>query len=317
MIQINLVKTQLPSEIDIPKKNLKIFRYGILPIVFVSAFLVILIIVAVYYIFSSKLKPENKDNLSKRAIVSADNRTVKHKTIIETGKKIKNTNPSKSQIKQNNENKKFLEALKNKKEVAFSIDIQLATIPNKVTDNNNTSGNGLDNQTALYQSIISQDNNTAKKKKLPEKKIDTLHYVTVSTSNVKKLKTFLNGHKIKYRLIKYKKSSVAYYDIFAGGFNSYSALMKFYRALEKRGYKIYDIQNISLLYYVCIDKGVTKSKKNLYLKIWKKTPFKIITKAHFKNIYGYKVTFKADSKTINRLKKLKFSPIIVSIQNGA
>ncbi len=195
----------------------------------------------------------------------------------------------------------------------FVVDVELSNIPEPVKKS-----------APLKLNIPFVDNVTKKaekpgiKKKIQKTKSERELTVAVKTLRAGRLRSFLKKHGIRYSCRRKLFEKYVTYRIFVGGFDSYPYVAKFAMDLKRKGYSIYSIVNINLLFYVCIDKGVSRKVKDRYIEVWSKTPFKIIAKPEEHRVYGYLCRFRiGDKKIINMLKKMGYYPIIIREANGA
>ena len=288
MIDINLAKNSVPTQIDLPKskKGHRFVAYWLLGTVFT----ILIIAVIAYSVYKKEM------NIAKEV-------SSKHKTVVQ---------PVKTVVKKTDKkDKKIIKELENQDIPVFSLNIQLEDISKP--DNKSTAAE--EKKLPVINASLTNSKRCLKKQRSNEKVVLT---VKVETNRFTKLKNMLKNMNIKYVTEKVIYKKVCRYDIFVGGFDSYSSIVKFSRDLKAKGYNIYKIVNLDLLFYVCIDRNVKEEKKVRYMDVWSKTTFKIIAKKHKKVYYRYKFTFDASQKDINLLKKNGYYPIILSqAKNGA
>lgn len=327
MIKINLIKNQIPTELDIPKrkkgyKHTLIF-FSILIAVFLVSF------VGVYFLFIKTAEHKIEHAVNKKVLEhkKESKQTKQHIAIKKPEEKIvqhKKYN-NKTKISENE-----LKKIENEDSAVFSFKIQLENIPssNSTIQKNVVLEDVLkDMEKDNLTSIKLSDNKsikTTKTTKATQKKEKEVYknkskklLVKVVTSNPKRLKIILRKMGVKYKMQKIKRRSRLSYDILVGGFDSYRKLVRFASVLKKKGYKIYDIKNLGLKFFVCIDKNVDKKKRDRYIAVWKKTPFRIVAKEKEKIYYRYVFKFKVDKNRVKLLKKKGYYPIIISPKNGA
>ncbi len=304
MININLVKNNVPIRIDLPrrKKSHRFLTYWFLSAV-CSIFIITVIVYSVY-----KKETNTAKKVSNKQEVTVEHKVTALHNKVSVDKKV---SLKKIQHQAKTRNMKIIKRIEKHDMPVFSLNIQLEDIPEP--DNKKT----VADREKLPSINVSLAGSKAdlEKQHLDKK---TMLFVKVETDKFTKLKSMLKDMNIKYsaKRIVYKKSYR--YDIFVGGFDSYSSTVKFSRDLRTRGYNIYKIVNLNLLFYVCIDKGVNEKRKMRYIDVWSKTPFKIITKRHGKVYYRYRFIFNAMQKDINLLKKDGYYPIILpQTKNGA
>ncbi len=337
MIKINLIKTQVPTEIDLPKRkrNPKFIVKLLLAILAI----VVLLIVGIYFVFikgsekivvkepkvhivHKRLTKEIVKAKKKVEFVKKSTESLKEKKNIIVKEKKTQTLLKKRAIAENKklqeqkkrlENKKIMERLKKMPAAVFSLNIKLSKIPKPIKKQTT--------QNSLYNEIVADNfgfDNTSKKTNVTKQNGEALFSVKVRTKSPLLLKKYLKKMKIKYKIKKEVYRILKTYDIFVGGFDSYPKLAKFAVDLKSKGYSIYKITNINLLFYICIDESVNEKMKEKYIAVWSKTPFKIITKEHKKTRYIYIFNFKCSKKQFNLLKKRGFYPIILSkVKSGA
>jgi len=159
---------------------------------------------------------------------------------------------------------------------------------------------------------------TEKRKIVKKKKTPPFYLIKIRTTRFKALEHLLKSKGIKYGKKQFMIKKGYIYDVYVGGFYSYPQTIEFAKALKKRGYKIYSIDNIKLLYFVCIDKNISENKKEAYEAAWHKTKFRILFIKKPKLVKIFIFTFATANKPIiNTLKKSGFYPIIKQIKNGA
>ncbi len=378
MFEINLVKNQVPTRLDLPKR-----KKSIKPLLVATIAVIVLLSVAsfaVYHFFKISIESRLhhiviKDNKSKVALAKKKNEH-KQKSERKTKKRMaaKNEQTSKKHTvhreqvalkKQSNKRQKLakratekqkkhqievtapkkkpgnshqekaaeghqikVEKLPKKPKVeaksslkkqfpveiepVFSLNIELEKIPKPIKKIK---------KKQINISFFAPDNVTKKlnpSQTAKKKKRKPLYKVVVRTLKASSLKRFLEEHKIPFTYRKKLFKHYTTYDIFVGGFDSYPYLVKFAMDLKKRGYTIYSVVNMNLLFYVCIDKNVSGKVKDRYLSVWSKTPFKVVVKPVEHKIYGYIFRFETgDKKVIELLKKRGYYPIIISSKNGA
>ena len=317
MININLKKTQVPTEIDIPKK----YKRPKFLIVAVAIFITILILLsASIYI----LKQKTKTQTTKQKQTIHKIQTPKEKPEIKEEKKVKETE-NKPQQKQHGAIKHKPEHTQQKKprkeeknnaeniaklsqEAIFKINLNFENVPLKKSTNNDNFTPPLPEQLKVKK----------KPKKKPKQK-STIYEITIRTTRIKKLKSILHTFNIKeFKQSSKPISTIKLYDVYVGGFYNYSKILEFSKVLKRKGYRVYTIKNIKSLYFVLIDKNINEAKRIAYQKAWSRTPFKIYFKSKKKTKLQYTVQFASPSKElIKTLKKNGFYPIIKPIRNGA
>ncbi len=338
MIKINLIKTQVPTKIDLPKK--KKSPTLIIKLVLSAFFAFVLLIVGVYFVFikgSEKIevkKPSGyapKSNLTNRVVKEKNNQSVvkinkkqagsKNKKVVlkrEKKKQVTATKPVSTVKRKINKpkkavlkkEKKVVENIKNRVFPVFSLNIKLSNIPKPIKKK--SIQNSLYNEIIADNSSLDNTSSTAKRGVASKKQTNNQLYVKIRTKSLFLLKKYLGKMKIEYKVKKQVYRTIKTYDIFVGGFDSYPKLAKFALDLKSKGYVVYKVVNMNLLFYVCIDKNVSESMKNRYVAVWSKTPFRIVTLKHKKTEYIYVFTFKCNKKQFKLLKKRGYYPIILS-----
>ncbi len=310
MIKLNLIKHNLPEKIDIPEKYKKTKKI---------ALGVALALIAIFLIIGSYQTLKLFKKVKKIPIVKPkiEKHIVKKKAIIPKHKPSKHAKTQKTQPEENKKSKKEqktkkeeVEKLIKKSESApiFSIEVAFTTIPKKPEP---------DNTTKLLPPLPAQFTIKQPKPK-PKQKPLPIYAVTIKTSNPSVAIRILKSNKIEYKLSKKAIIKGFVYDVYVGGLTSYNATLKFAKALKARGYNVYAITNINLLYYCLIDKSIDSRKKIAYKKAWSKTVFKIIFKAKPKKSFIWYIRFSTPSKAIIKtLKKYGYYPIIKTVKNGA
>ncbi|AEA34296.1 hypothetical protein [Hippea maritima] len=301
MIRLNLIKNQLPIEIDLPK-SIKNRQKAFIAAVGLS--ILILLAPAAYYIFKL-IKTTNKQ---------PEKVTLK---VEKPGKKEAKTKPpislqqKKSKPKKEVQTKKAVN-FKPLKGALFKIEIALEDIPK----------NSFSNQTTTALPPLPP----SLKPLPPKQKIDNktkqnksqIYEVKIKTPYKTKLQNLLNKLGIHYTTKSFKKNSKTIYDVYIGGLYSYPDVLKFAKILKSKGYRVYSITNLNLLFYVCVDKKVNKKKAVAYQQAWAKTSFKLILKKRTTQKTYYEFSFATEDKNIIKtLKKNGFWPIIRQIKNGA
>ncbi len=338
MIKINLIKTQVPTKIDLPKKK-KSPKF-IIKLALSTFLAFVLLVVGVYFVFikgSERIEVKKplgyapKSNLTNRVVKESSNQKVvkinknqvnseNKKAVSEKEKKktVAAVNPAKSVNSKKNKpkktvlkkEKKVVENIKNRVFPVFSLNIKLSDIPKPIKKNNVQ--NSLYNEIIADNSSLDNLSTNAKKGVISKKQANNELYVKVRTKSLFLLKKYLGRMKIKYKVIKEIYRILKTYDIFVGGFDSYPKLAKFALDLKSKGYVVYKVVNMNLLFYVCIDKNVSESMKNRYIAVWSKTPFRIIAVEHKKTEYIYVFKFRCNKKQFKLLKKRGYYPIILS-----
>jgi len=338
MIKINLIKTQVPTQIDLPKK--KKSPKLIIKLVLSTLFVFIVLVVGVYFIFikgSEKIEVKKplgyvtESRVTNRVVKTNNNQKVvkinKNKTGAEnkkaTAKKekkkeaaaAKSISSTKKMINKpekaiSKKEKKIVENIKNRIFPVFSLNIKLSDIPKPIKKKNIQ--NSLYNEIIADNSSLDNASTTEKKEAVSKKQANRELYVKVKTRSLFLLKKYLGKMKIKYKVKKEVYKTLKTYDIFVGGFDSYPKLAKFALDLKSKGYVVYKVVNMNLLFYVCIDRNVSESVKNRYVTVWSKTPFRIVAVKHKKTKYIYVFTFRCDKKQFKLLKKRGYYPIILS-----
>ena len=319
MINIDLKKTQVPTEIDIPKK----YKRPKFLIVAVAIFITILILLFVsIYI----LKQKTKTQTTKQKQTIHKIQTPKEKPEIKEEKKVKETenkpqqkqhetikhkpeHPQQKRPRKEEKEKNNAENIaKLSQEAIFKINLNFENVPLKKSTNNDNFTPPLPEQLKVKK----------KPKKKPKQK-STIYEITIRTTRIKKLKSILHTFNIKeFKQSSKPISTIKLYDVYVGGFYNYSKILEFSKVLKRKGYKVYAIKNIKSLYFVLIDKNINEAKRIAYQKAWSRTPFKIYFKSKKKTKLQYTVKFASPSKElIKTLKKNGFYPIIKPIRNGA
>ncbi len=343
MIEVNLLKTQVPTYIDLPKKKRSVKTFIV--IFALSLVATVLIIVVIYFVFIKKSerivveKPLkhpmhntvthknikniktvtkeitlSKSNEKKEKTHAIENKNEKSKQTVATKDNVTRKNKNKKRVKPE-EKRKILKRLKKTVTPVFSLNIKLKTIPKPIkkapAKNILPKGIFFDNE-----SLNNARTNT--KKPVLSSKDNATVGVEIRTRSVFLLKKYLNGMKIKYTVKKRVYKVLRTYDIYVGGLDSYPKIVKFAYDLKSKGYTVLKVTNINLLFYVCIDKGVSKKVKDKYVNVWSKTPFRILTIEHKKKRYIYIFRFRCFKKQFNLLKKKGYYPIILKpAKNGA
>ena len=243
MININLKKTQVPTEIDIPKK----YKRPKFLIVAVAIFITILILLFVsIYI----LKQKTKTQTTKQKQTIHKIQTPKEKPEIKEEKKVKETE-NKPQQKQHEtikhkpehpqqkrprkEEKNNAENIaKLSQEAIFKINLNFENVPLKKSTNNDNFTPPLPEQLKVKK----------KPKKKPKQK-STIYEITIRTTRIKKLKSILHTFNIKeFKQSSKPISTIKLYDVYVGGFYNYSKILEFSKVLKRKGYRVYTIKNI-------------------------------------------------------------------------
>ncbi len=324
MININLIKNQIPTQIDLPKKKRNYKKISVFVI------LGILFAIGLYFVFVyeiSRVSIIGKNVVPKTKLYKSAVKKSKEieRNIAEKPKKIKKAVvklPNKT-IKSNKKEEEAQKAvmLKNRETVkkiekhnfpVFSLSIELENIPKPIPQTDVKK-----DKNSLYEKLInSSSKENVKKESEKPKNIHKKLYVEIKTRRYTRIKHDLNSLKIRYKYKKIAYKQIMKYTIFVGGLDSYPKVIKFAKALKKKGYSIYKIVNMDLLFYVCIDKNIGEKKRNRYIDIWGKTPFRVVAIQHTEPLYLYKFVFQCSKKTINILKKKGYYPIILSHQKS-
>lgn len=316
MININLKKNQVPTQIDIPKKYRK---PSIIFIFTISVFLIGIVGITIYYLLflSSPKHIIITNNLPEKNV------QIKKITLLKTKKNhklsIQKENPQKISIKQKPKNtyktiqpkeKQFKNPIHiNSQQAIFKIALTFE----KIQPQTKTS------TPPLSTPLPKQLSPTPPKKEKKVNNPSVIYQITVKTKNIFLLKKILDKFNVqKVSIISKPISTEVLYNVYVGGFYSYPKILKFAKVLKSKGYKTYGIKNINLKYYVLIDKLISIAKKRAYQKAWSATPYNIF----FKKIKIKKLLYIArfvspDYHLIKVLKKRGFSTIIKKIENGA
>ncbi len=309
MININLIRNQVPEEADIPRKLLKKRK-----IIFISIIISLSVLLITPLIFIKQplinlltLKTQPKILVQQH---------VNRKKII--NKKTKNTNLSskKQTIRKKNQpgipKKVKVENIEKeiKNKPIFSIDLEFEKISTKKTTK--ISNNKLPSLPFVFTK--KQNKKTLKK---PKKNLP-IYFAKIVTKNPKRVRKILKSLGIKFSRKRIKVKSAYTYDIYVGGFYSYPQTLEFTKALKLKGYRVYSIKNLNLLYFVCIDKNVNNKKMLAYKRTWGKTKFRTIFIKNKLESYKTIFTFTTPNvSVINALKKRGVYIIIRAIRNGA
>ncbi|WP_025270546.1 hypothetical protein [Hippea sp. KM1] len=323
MIDINLIKNQLPTKIDLPasiKLKQRILIFSIIGLA------ILMLLPAGYY--TSKLikttkAPQKKITVQKEEHIESKQKEEKTTEVKEHKEEHKQKHPINHKQKETvHKEEKPLKAEEEHQKPAqthialppqdalFKIEIALEDIPQNTFKDNLSQLPPLPK--SLKPQIQPKDNKTTKKAPSP------FYEVKIKTYREKQLKALLKKLNVSYKEKAKKIKASTKYDIYVGGLYSYPDTLKFANILKSKGYKVYSITNINLLFYVCVDKMVNKNKAYAYKKAWSKTKFKIILKKRYTKKTLYEFTFTTTDKTIIKtLKKNGFWPIIRLIKNGA
>ena len=291
MIDINLVHNQIPNEIDIPRSKNNYKR--LLLISLFSLFSLMLLLVVFYSFTAHYLK--NKVNSIKTT--STERISKKHKPLHKTQKKLKIevANSKKMHVKAPKTNQPNKQRLISNKPI-FSFNVALSdTAAKPVKKREHTMPVLMSKRINKQQ----KDNRTTK----ATKKLYNVIIITKHHTQTNRLKTLLNARNISSKTVKKAYMTKTFYDVYVGGLDSYNETMKFKKALIKKGYHIYSIKNINLLYYINIAEHINKSLKNKYMALWSNTGFKIVAYKYTKKFYRYNTVCKLDKNFINSLKK--------------
>ncbi|WP_026939628.1 hypothetical protein [Hippea alviniae] len=310
MININLKKSQVPSEIDIPRKYKKpkiVVFIGI-----IIGITIVILAVSVYllksitekpipttHIATHKEKPIHKEEIKKQEIKLKHKPAIKHQQITKKEKTTKKQ--TKVSVK---------EIQEKQQEAIFKISLNFENLPKR---------SSIKQKEAYTPPLPPQLKPKEKPKKKTEQSKSVIYEITVKTTRMDRLKSILNSFGIsEFKVSSKPVSTIKLYDVYVGGFYSYPKILEFAKVLKKKGYKVYAIKNINLLYFALIDKNIDKTKKIAYAKAWSKTPFKLYFKPKRKTKLIYTVKFASpNTQLIKTLKKSGFYPIIKPIKNGA
>ncbi len=315
MISINLIKNQVPEEADIPRKLLKRRKFIY---IFIVISLSVILVVPLIFIKQSLMnllsfKMTTKVLVQKQH--TEGNGLIKK---VKKEKKVENVNLSrKKQVIE--EKKKPVVSKKEKVEniekeaknqPIFSIALEFENIPKKETTKE------INNKLPPLPPVFTKKQNKETSKKT--KKNPPIYFAKIVTRNPKRVAKILTRLGIKFSKKQVEVKSSYTYDIYVGGFYNYPKTLAFAKALRLKGYKIYSIKNLNLLYYVCIDKNVSKKKMLAYKQAWGKTKFRSVFIKNELKIHKTIFTFTTPNKSIiNALKKRGVYPIIKAIKNGA
>jgi len=318
MIEINLIKNQVPESVDIPKKLLKKRKFTRLSALLLA--IVVSLSIAFYFLKSIKNRVTTEKTVSPKVRITKESKTpnIKEQKIANKNteeKKERHVKLKKNKQKigtSNTNNQKQVEKIEKaiENEPIFTIALQFESIPKKKTVENVSV-----QLPPLPEAFLAKQK---KNKKVKKKKTSPFYLVKLKTTNPKRVSKILKNMGIKYSKKRIKTKEYSLYDVYVGGFYSYPQLIMFSKALKLKGYKIYSFKNINLLYYVCIDTGVNEEKMIAYKKAWSKTKFKILFLKRSIPKYVTVFTFTtANRNIINSLKKRGFYPIIRRVKNGA
>ncbi len=328
-LKINLVKNQVPEKIDLPKPILRKRKIILLSAVLLS---VVLLLFPLVYFMRTIKKPTitppkivrkiKKPNKKEKKI--ANNFVIKHKketkkqketpkkqvkkVLTKPAKLTKKLFKEKEKTKENKRIEKIEKEVKNTP--VFSIALEFENIPKKIEPQNQTE--------VKIPPLPEIFKIKPPKKKNKKRKTPPFYLVTIKTTRIRALQSFLKAKKIKYAKKSLIVNSGFRYDVYVGGFYSYPAVVEFAKALKEKKYNIYAIKNINLLYFVCIDRNIDTKKKEAYRKAWSRTRFKIIFIKKPQKTKIYTITFTTTNRSIiYALKRKGFYPIIKLVKNGA
>jgi hypothetical protein len=339
MIKINLIENQVPTQIDLPKRKL---NYKPLAVGFsVSLAVVAIVFIVVYFVFVHSFKQKDIVVVDKQKVHIEEKSKEKPSIKVVKKHKLEHNAEQTKKAEKNKIIKEELKAIKKNDSAVFSFDIKLEKIPKKdngsseivlqdIAENKKLEEELVkkkekkaNNKIAVIKKVVDAKKHQEKKTKIKHKatpkpksknsnKALNSYYVKITTYKPKILKKELKKIKIKYKIKALDSQVFVSYDIFVGGFDSYKKLVRFSAALKSKGYHLYGIENIGLLFYVCIGRNVSETERNRFVAVWKHTPFRVIAKE--KNIKKTKYGFymHADRQKIKLLKKKGYYPIILS-----
>ena len=332
-LKINLVKNQVPEQVDLPRPILRKRRIALFGAIILSVALLVLPLAYIFHtmkkpniqlpqITKKTEKPKESKKIARNLVVKRQKRVEKPKETPEEKKlevapskpekspnKVSSKKPTKKQkIAENKEIEEIKKEVKSKP--VFSIALEFESIPKRIEVQNETE--------VKIPPLPDVFKIKPQKKKKRVKKTPPFYLVTIKTIHAKKLESFLRRKKIKYTKKSLIVKSGFRYDVYVGGFYSYPAVVQFAKALKEKKYNIYAIKNINLLYFVCIDRNIGLKKREAYYKAWSKTRFKIIFIKKPQKVKMYVFTFTTTSRSIiYSLKRMGFYPIIKLVKHGA
>ncbi len=307
MIEINLVRNNIPKKLDVPG------RRSVLLYIFTGVFLLMLFIVG-YVLFSTSPPQVKPVELHvKHSVREAEKNGSRSKVKPNPVKKKSVVNE-----KLSSERHRKVTYVKRKKEKEKEKEEKNKTLTVRVHVEKK-----VGNNKPLLLFVISVPLEKMKRGNVGVEKLalppppEVVKVKVIGVPNAERLKAILKSKGVSFTVKSYVLKKLSYYDVYVGGFGDYKTTVEFERALRKKGYNIYAVKNISLLYYVCIAHRVPEAVKNRYVELWRKTRFKVIAINVFsKTVYGYTFRFEIPLSFIKFLKSKGYSPIIIK-GNGA
>lgn len=251
MLNINLLKNNIPNKIDIPKKS-KLHIAKFLAIFLAGILAIFLAIIAGFYFVKKHSKIYKTDVISK------------------TQKSINNIskNKAKSIVENNN---------------TFNITVKLqnatsnATVPNLQSS---TKEPIIQKKPDINASILKKVNTNTKqvissqKSSLVPQTIQKSCTIICTENNLNNLKAVLNQKHIQYTIKEQSKNLRYYYVVFVGGLEK-SKFLNFENALKSKGYNVVGTRVVNGKYYANLGK-MNESDKDRFLAAWKNLGFDIL-----------------------------------------
>lgn len=280
MLNINLLKNNIPNKIDIPKKSkLHIVKFLAISLAFVLA---IFLAIAVGLYFANR-----------QAKIQTSNLGVKTQAKI-TAKKVEKT------TKTNN---------------TFSVSVELQNASSNVTVSNSQTHTKepivqekqevITPVPKIKQNITQNLRHTVSNPKPVSEPIKKSCTVFCNSNNLNYLKSILNQKNIPYT-IKEQGTLHYYYVVFVGGLEK-SKFLNFENALKSKGYNVVGTRVINGKYYADLGK-MNESDKDRFLTAWKNLGFDILVdKQKEMSNKKYEVNFLCTKDVFEDLRQKGFS----------
>jgi hypothetical protein len=282
MLNINLLKNNIPNKIDIPKKSkLHIAKFLTVSLAFVLA--IFLAIVAGFYFANRQAK------------IQTSSLSVKAQTKI-TKKKVERT------TKNNN---------------TFNITVKLqnaasnATVSNLQTHTNEPIAQEKSEVIALAPKIKQNANQNLRQTVSNPKPVSTAQPIKKSctvfcnSNNLNYLKSILNQKRIPYTIKEQSENSHYYYVVFVGGLEK-SKFLNFENILKSKGYNVVGTRVVNGTYYADLGR-MNESDKYRFLAAWKNLGFDILVdKQKEMSNKSYEVSFLCTKDVFEDLRQKGF-----------
>lgn len=265
MLEINLLKNNIPNRIEIPKQK----RIVSIKLIFLFLITVLIIFGGIFlgfYLNGQKFDNKNVFMQKKPTLYKKTKETPRSVEGFNMTIQLENTTiPSKSSIISTNATRKAY-----------------------VSNNKNNDKEGYNKKSEEIKSL--QKINATAAPQIKEKKPEIATkacYANSTGRNISNLETILGQRGIKYSVK--AGNNLVYYSVKVGGLNK-NHIDSFVQALKSKGYKILDIAKINDKYYAVLS-NMNENQKNRFLYLWKSLGFEILVDKKEELSNKYKVYF--------------------------